>query len=47
VKHEKPLAVGESLYDAETTRNTKQGAVAKNVHFVSDKIWNFAKTLAD
>jgi PUA domain protein len=47
VKHGKPLAVGESLYGAETARNTKQGAVVKNVHFVSDKIWNFAKTLAD
>ena len=45
-KHGKPLALGESLYDAETARNTKQGAVVKNVHFVSDKIWNFAKTLA-
>ena len=47
VKHGKPLAVGESLYAAETARNTKQGVVVKNVHFVSDKIWNFAKTLAD
>ena len=47
VKHGKMLAVGESLYDVETVRNTKQGAVVKNVHFVSDKIWNFAKALAD
>ena len=47
VKHGKLLAVGESLYDVETVRNTKQGAVVKNVHFVSDKIWNFAKALAD
>jgi PUA-domain protein len=46
-KHGKPLAVGESLYDAANARNTKQGAVVKNVHFVSDKIWNFAKTLAE
>jgi PUA-domain protein len=45
-KHGKPLALGESVYDSETVRNTKQGAVAKNRHFVSDKIWNFAKTLA-
>jgi PUA-domain protein len=44
-KHRKPLAVGESICDAESTRNTKQGAVIKNVHFVSDKIWDFAKTL--
>jgi len=44
-KHGKPLAVGESIHDSASVRNTKQGAVVKNVHFVSDKIWNFAKTL--
>ena len=44
-KHGKPLALGESLCDSESVRKTKQGAVVKNVHFVSDKIWNFAKTL--
>jgi PUA-domain protein len=44
-KHGKPLAVGESLEDSASVRNTKQGAVVKNVHFVSDKIWNLAKTL--
>jgi PUA domain protein len=46
-KHGKPLALGLSLNDAENVKKTKQGAVVKNVHFVSDKIWNFAKTLAD
>jgi len=45
VKHGKPLAIGESLNASANIRNTKQGAVVKNVHFVSDKIWNFAKTL--
>jgi len=44
-KHGKPLAVGESLQDSYNVRNTKQGAVVKNVHYVSDKIWNFIKTL--
>ena len=46
-KHGKPLALGVSLNDAETVRRTKQGAVVKNVHFVSDRIWNFAKTLVE
>jgi PUA domain protein len=46
-KHGKPLAIGESLHNAESARNTKQGAVVKNLHFVSDKIWNFVKTLAE
>jgi PUA-domain protein len=45
-KHGKPLAIGESLCDAETARSTRQGAVVESVHFVGDKIWNFAKTLA-
>jgi PUA-domain protein len=44
-KHGKPLAVGESLQDSKGVRNAKQGAVVKNVHYVSDKIWNFIKTL--
>jgi PUA-domain protein len=46
-KHGKPLALGESIYDAESARNTKQGAVVKTIHFVSDKIWNLAKALAE
>ena len=46
-KHGKPLALGEILYDAENAKNVKQGVVVKNVHWVSDKIWNFAKTLAE
>jgi PUA-domain protein len=45
-KHGKPIAVGESLHDSASVSNAKQGAVVKNVHFVSDKIWNFIKTLA-
>jgi PUA-domain protein len=46
-KHGKPLALGESLYDAESARTTTQGVVVRNLHFVSDKIWNFVKTLAE
>jgi PUA domain protein len=46
-KHGKPLALGEALYDAENASHVKQGVVVKNLHFVSDKIWNFAKTLAE
>jgi PUA-domain protein len=42
-KYEKPIAIGESLYDSASIRNTKHGALIKNVHFVTDKIWNFAK----
>lgn len=44
-KHRKPLALGEILYDSENTKNIKSGVVVKNVHFVSDKIWNSAKAV--
>ena len=46
-KHGKPLALGESMSNVESARNIKQGAVVKTLHFVSDKIWNLAKTLAE
>ena len=44
-KHGKPLALGESLQDSETAKAAKKGAVVKNMHYVSDKIWDLAKTL--
>jgi PUA-domain protein len=44
-KHGKPLALGETVHDSITVRDAKQGAVVRNLHFVTDKIWNFAKTL--
>ena len=47
VKYGKSLALGESLYDAETARNTKKGPVVKTLHYVSDKIWDYIKTLAE
>jgi PUA-domain protein len=46
-KHGKPLALGEILYDSENAKSVKQGVVVKNVHWVSDKIWNFAKAFAE
>jgi PUA-domain protein len=47
VKYGKSLALGESLYDAEAARNTKKGPVVKTLHYVSDKIWDYIKTLAE
>ena len=46
VTHGKPLAIGETLYDAEEARKTKKGAAIKNRHYVGDKLWNAAKSLA-
>jgi PUA domain protein len=47
MKHDKALAMGESLLDAETARQTKKGPVVKTLHYVSDKIWDYIKTLAE
>jgi PUA domain protein len=43
IKHGKILALGEMLYNSEEVKGIKQGPVIKNKHYVSDKIWNFAK----
>jgi PUA-domain protein len=47
VKHSKPLAIGKALYNAETAKSTKKGVVIKNIHYVSDAVWNFIKTLPE
>jgi len=45
MKHGKALALGESLLDSGTARNTKKGPVVKNLHYVGDKVWDYIKTL--
>jgi len=47
MKHGKALGLGESLLDAETAKQTKKGPVVKTLHYVSDKIWDYTKTLTD
>jgi PUA domain protein len=47
VKFGKALALGESLMDAETAKATKKGPVVKTLHYVSDKIWDYTKTLTE
>ena len=47
MKHGKALALGESLMDAETSRETKKGPVVKTLHYVGDKIWDYTKTLTE
>ncbi|MCW4019321.1 MAG: DUF1947 domain-containing protein [Candidatus Bathyarchaeota archaeon] len=46
-KHGKPLALGEALYSSAEAKGVKQGPVVKSRHYVSDKIWSFAKTLTE
>lgn len=47
MKHGKALALAESLLDSETAKQTKKGPVAKTLHYVSDKIWDYIKTLTE
>ena len=47
MKHGKALALGESLLDVETARLTKKGPVVKTLHYVSDKVWDYIKTLTE
>ena len=46
-KHGKPLALGEVLYNFEEVKAIKQGPVVNTKHYVSDKVWNFMKTLSE
>ena len=47
MKHGKALAVGEALMDAATARATKKGPVVKTLHYVSDKVWDYIKTVVE
>ena len=47
MKFGKPLALGEAQYDSEATKSIKRGVVVKNIHFVSDEIWNAIKALGE
>ncbi len=47
MKFGKTLGIGEALMDAETARQSKKGPVVKTLHWVSDKIWDIAKTFAE
>jgi PUA domain protein len=47
MKHGKALAVGEVLMDSATARATKKGPVVKTLHYVSDKIWDYIKTISE
>ncbi len=42
-RHGKSLAVGVALYDSEAMKGLSRGKVAKNIHYVGDKLWNLIK----
>ena len=39
------LAVGKSEVDSSELENMDKGEVLKNLHYISDKAWEIAKTL--
>jgi PUA-domain protein len=45
IKFGKALALGEALMDSANARQTKKGPVVTTLHYVSDKVWDFIKTL--
>jgi len=47
IKHGKALAFGEALIDSASARVIKKGPVVKTLHYVSDKIWDYIKTLSE
>jgi PUA domain protein len=38
--HNKPLAVCEALFSTEELNSLDSGKVLKNIHYISDKLWN-------
>lgn len=44
-KHQKPLAIGITLYDSQHMRELKHGKVVRNIHYVGDSLWNLLKKI--
>ena len=44
-RHGKSLGIGVALFDSQTMKGLKRGKIAKNLHYVGDKLWNFIKRL--
>jgi PUA domain protein len=43
--HDKPLAIGIALMDANEISKEKKGKAIKTIHFIGDKLWDFVKKL--
>jgi len=43
-RYEKTLAIGVALLNSQAAKTLKHGKIAKNVHFVGDKLWNLLKS---
>jgi PUA domain protein len=40
-KNQKPIAIGEALFESHEMREKDSGKVIKNLHYVGDKLWKF------
>ena len=47
IKHNKPLALGTTIYNSQEIQTIKKGAVIKNIHYVGDQIWDLTKNLIE
>ena len=45
-RHGKAIAVGEALVSSSEARGMERGKVVRNLHYVGDKIWRLARSLA-
>ncbi|RJS76759.1 DUF1947 domain-containing protein [Candidatus Bathyarchaeota archaeon] len=44
-RNQKALAVAQALVDSEMAKTSKKGKLFRNLHYVSDDVWNAAKEL--
>jgi PUA-domain protein len=44
--HDRSLAVGKALYDANEMETKKSGKVVKNLHTIQDAVWKFEKSFS-
>ena len=42
-KHDRSLAVGQAMYDADEMKRKDSGKVIKNLHTIQDSVWDFEK----
>jgi len=44
-RHGKPLMIGVALFNSQAMKNSKQGKIVRNVHYVGDRLWNALKEI--
>lgn len=43
--HGKVLAVGQAIEDSETVKAMSKGYIVENLHYISDKVWEYSKEI--